>query len=171
MLNKQAALSALMLMADDADKRRVLEVPYGSNWGNAVKHILQVASKGTINFPTNWCASAVTNYLLVAGATYDELPPEPYRVRQWSDWAKRKSIWTADPRLANRGDLFLYRKPSFTGAVGHIGFIAENHMGKWLRTVEGNLHNGLNRYGEQGSAYTTWRPVRDGFEIVRLTKL
>lgn len=171
MLNKTTALRALMKMALDADTGTVVEVPYGSNWGNAVKEILRKASRGAINFPSNWCASAVTNYLLLAGATYDDLPGEPYRVRRWSEWAKKKGIWSADMRLANRGDLFLYRKPAWNGAVGHIGMIAENHNGEWLRTVEGNLHNRLTRYGKQHSNFETWRPVRDGFELVRLSML
>jgi hypothetical protein len=182
----------MMLMARTADTGNVLETPYGSNWGNAVKQILAVASGGRINFPTNWCASAITNYLVLASFSettqaklpmLDELeehcdllirsgdlPKNPFRVREWSDWAQKKGIWTADERIAKRGDLFLYRKPKWTGPVGHIGWVLERDGG-WLRTVEGNLHNGLNRYGEQGSDKHTWRPVKEGFEFVRLSQL
>ncbi len=171
MLTKKIVMAAMMDMALDADEGLVREVPHGSNWGNAVAEILRLASFGQVNFPTNWCAASITNYLILNGAKKVDLPTVPIRVREWSEWANKNSIWAADPRIAERGDLFLYRKPKWTGAVGHIGWILENHEGRYLRTVEGNLHNKLARYGEQGSDYHTWRPVKEGFEIVRLSRL
>ncbi len=128
---------AMFRMAYAADVWHVEEHPRGSNSGQEINRVLNIAGVDSGN---PWCAAIWTAYLVDSGVPRANLPPMAASVHGWGEWASEHRRLVAAPERGMAGLLY------HSATTGHL--VVVTHVdGDSIATIEGNTNLDGSREG------------------------
>ena len=140
---KFGALADMVLDEALEDFRAGVREDLGRNDGTRIREYLENFSSLGLRPPLNWCALAVSEWMLNACDALDIDPPIKGSVGAQAFMAQMKASprcrWLKPPELTQelaRGAVVVWRRPPLTW-TGHIGIVS-SLSAQTFRTIEGN---------------------------------